>query len=414
MPVFTLLRSLLPARRSLPVFVSFLVILTCWNDPGIGAVKGSRIFALGDIHGDYKRLVALLNEVHLLGPEGAWNGGDSTLIITGDFTDRGPEVKKVMDLLMSLQEEAEEAGGEVRTLFGNHEMMNIIGDFRYVSDAAYASFADEKSEVRREEAWNQYVEISQKNARRSKLEKPVFDQQAKEAWFETHPLGFFEYRDAMGPRGRYGRWLREMPVVEKRDRIIFLHGGIHPSIADLDLDEINKKISREREKFDEWVEYLAEEDVIAPFFTMREILSAARQMYDALLPPELRKDNRISFWFRRLSPREQRLAQTLQSVLSIGNWLSIRAEGPVWFRGFSSWNEDEGIPRIEELARRYDVDYFVVGHTITSEGEIVHRLDGRVILINTLKPTALEIRQDSLFAISPGARRLLLDRNDAQ
>ena len=47
---------------------------------------------------------------------------------TGDYTDRGPDVRKVMDLLMQLEKEAKSAGGQFLALAGNHEVMNMMGD----------------------------------------------------------------------------------------------------------------------------------------------------------------------------------------------------------------------------------------------------------------------------------------------
>ena len=47
--------------------------------------------------------------------------------------DRGPKPREVMDLMMVLEKEAKQAGGQVVGLLGNHEMMNIMGDLRYVT-----------------------------------------------------------------------------------------------------------------------------------------------------------------------------------------------------------------------------------------------------------------------------------------
>ena len=58
---------------------------------------------------------------------------------------------------MSLEKEAATAGGEVRILLGNHEVMNILGDLRYVPAEAYASFADNESENRRKAAYKEYA-----------------------------------------------------------------------------------------------------------------------------------------------------------------------------------------------------------------------------------------------------------------
>ena len=64
-------------------------------------------------------------------------GGEAHLVSLGDLLDRGNDSRAVMDLLMRLQEQAQQAGGRVHVVFGNHEQMNLIGDLRYVSADEY-------------------------------------------------------------------------------------------------------------------------------------------------------------------------------------------------------------------------------------------------------------------------------------
>jgi hypothetical protein len=64
---------------------------------------------------------------------GAWIGGNTTLVQTGDMVDRGMESIQLYRLFKRLAREAEEQGGQVINLLGNHELMNIQGDFRYVN-----------------------------------------------------------------------------------------------------------------------------------------------------------------------------------------------------------------------------------------------------------------------------------------
>jgi Calcineurin-like phosphoesterase len=81
----------------------------------------SEIYVVGDVHGDYARLVPLLREAGLIDEGLGWSGGESTLWFVGDFFDRGEDGIAVVDLVMRLQGEAEAAGGRVRALLGNHE-----------------------------------------------------------------------------------------------------------------------------------------------------------------------------------------------------------------------------------------------------------------------------------------------------
>lgn len=78
----------------------------------IGSPLEHRRFAIGDIHGCYKTLRKMVEEVLLLTPE-------DTLYLLGDYIDRGPDSVGVLDYLMKLQE----SGFDVRPIRGNHEEM---------------------------------------------------------------------------------------------------------------------------------------------------------------------------------------------------------------------------------------------------------------------------------------------------
>ncbi|MCK5326784.1 MAG: metallophosphoesterase, partial [Woeseiaceae bacterium] len=109
-----------------------------------------RIVAVSDIHGAYDALVATLQEAEVIDKRLAWSGGKTHLVITGDVLDRGPDSRRVMDLMIRLEHEAPLAGGRVHQLLGNHEVMNLIGDLRYVADEEYAAFLDFESVEERE------------------------------------------------------------------------------------------------------------------------------------------------------------------------------------------------------------------------------------------------------------------------
>jgi hypothetical protein len=113
------------------------------------------VVAIGDIHGDLHALDRSLRAAGLTDDNGRWSGGRTILVQTGDYLDRGPDVRGVLDRLMSLEPAAAAAGGRVVVLLGNHEVMNLVGDLRYVRPSTYQAFADDRSEQRREAAWEQ-------------------------------------------------------------------------------------------------------------------------------------------------------------------------------------------------------------------------------------------------------------------
>ncbi len=114
--------------------------------PAMGANASGRLLAVGDIHGDFDALVAILQESGVIDHQHHWTGGNATLVQTGDILDRGPKDRQVMDLLMALEKEAPKSGGRVIVLLGNHEMMNLMGDLRYVAPETYLSFVEGNSE----------------------------------------------------------------------------------------------------------------------------------------------------------------------------------------------------------------------------------------------------------------------------
>ena len=118
-----------------------------------------RIVAVGDVHGRYDQLISILEGTALVDGDSKWVGGKSNLVLCGDLVDRGPDDRAILDLVRRLQEEAKSAGGAVHALLGNHEVMNLIKDLRYVTDGGYAAFAkDERSQDRRD-AWKGYQEV---------------------------------------------------------------------------------------------------------------------------------------------------------------------------------------------------------------------------------------------------------------
>lgn len=87
-----------------------------------------RIFVVGDIHGCYKELLALwkiLNEDLGIGPE------KDLLVFLGDYVDRGPNVKGVVDILLHIKALLPD------TIFlrGNHEEMFMV----YINEGKFSS-----------------------------------------------------------------------------------------------------------------------------------------------------------------------------------------------------------------------------------------------------------------------------------
>jgi len=92
--------------------------VTPWTGRFAKPVSGRR-FAVGDVHGCSRTLRALIEDLLRLRP-------DDTLFLLGDYLDRGPDSKGVLDHLMALCRDHY----DLRPLLGNHEDMalNAVGD----------------------------------------------------------------------------------------------------------------------------------------------------------------------------------------------------------------------------------------------------------------------------------------------
>jgi hypothetical protein len=91
------------------------------------------LYVVGDSHGEFDTLTALLQNAGLIDTELHWTGGTRELVMLGDLFDRGDDVTRLLWFIYGLEREAEAAGGRVHTVIGNHEIMVMIQDLRYVS-----------------------------------------------------------------------------------------------------------------------------------------------------------------------------------------------------------------------------------------------------------------------------------------
>ncbi|HYO51116.1 MAG TPA: metallophosphoesterase [Chloroflexia bacterium] len=87
------------------------------------ADESQPIYVIGDVHGEYDKLVGLLQNAALIGDNLAWIGGNAVLWFMGDLFDRGHGGIATIDLVMRLQREAPGVGGRVSSLLGNHDML---------------------------------------------------------------------------------------------------------------------------------------------------------------------------------------------------------------------------------------------------------------------------------------------------
>lgn len=86
------------------------------------------VWAASDLHGQVKAVEEVLRTSGLTDEAGHWSAPAATaLVVTGDLVDRGPDSVGLVRRLATLRTEAEEAGGIVALLEGNHEMQVLGG-----------------------------------------------------------------------------------------------------------------------------------------------------------------------------------------------------------------------------------------------------------------------------------------------
>lgn len=166
------------------------IVLTPPRRPPVSFTRVDSLYIVGDTHGDFDALVRGLQRADLIDENHRWIGGRRHLVFAGDLTDRGPDVLALLWFVYRLEQEAARAGGRVHVVLGNHEIMVLLGDLRYVhpKEAAIASY---------------------------------------------HGVGYdsvFDTRHSI-----LGRWLTSKPGLIRIDGVLIAHGGVAPEYARMTL-----------------------------------------------------------------------------------------------------------------------------------------------------------------------------------
>ena len=230
-----------------------------------------RIVAIGDLHGD---LTVTLHALKLGGiiednifsnniDKAKWIAGNTFLVQLGDQIDRCRPDNWVNDciddftdvyedegsnniiinLFNKLDNQAQKVGGRIIGLLGNHELMNVDGDFRYVSPQEFL----------------EYVPKNQRNSVYTKDKKPMGFYHRKKLYQRGGAIANY-YANKKYTVAQIGSW-------------VFVHGGLGHELASkysiLELNDIVKKwllnkCSRDEDKiFDE---IFRDDDDVSPFW----------------------------------------------------------------------------------------------------------------------------------------------------
>lgn len=185
----------IPGENQSGSYFSFRLKRNLDNEPCVFR-RPEKIFVISDIEGNFKTFCKLLYNGKVINKKLQWIFSDNHLVILGDCFDRGEQVAECLWLIYSLEEKAREVGGYVHFILGNHEIMNMNGDWRYV----HPKYA----------ALNGAVSTT-----------ALYDGNT-ELW----------------------RWLRTKNIMEKIGNTLFVHGGISEDLLvfNVSINDINKRV----------------------------------------------------------------------------------------------------------------------------------------------------------------------------
>jgi calcineurin-like phosphoesterase family protein len=157
--------------------------------------KVGKMLILSDIEGNFEAFRKLLQANHVIDNDYNWTFEKNHLVLIGDFVDRGTMVTEVLWLIYSLEEKAKAAGGYVHYILGNHEIMNMSNDLRYV----------------------------------------------QQRYLRNAALMNTSYMQLFGADAEIGRWLATKNVTERIGDVLFTHGGIsqYLNMMNIPLKDLN-------------------------------------------------------------------------------------------------------------------------------------------------------------------------------
>ncbi|KAF1869064.1 hypothetical protein Lal_00048344 [Lupinus albus] len=235
------------------------------DPPSFVSAPGRRILAVGDLHGDLKKARSALEMAGVLSSDGQdiWTGGESVLVQLGDILDRGGDEIAILSLLQSLDKQAKAEGGAIFQVNGNHETMNVEGDFRYVDYGGFDEcdgFVEYINES--DDAWDKtftgWLDVSKKLKEDRTMSRSYWG-----PWdLVKRQKGVIARSILFRPGGPLARELSKHPVVLVVNDWVFCHGGLLPHHVEYGIERMNKEVS-------EWMRGLNENDNSPPFIATR-------------------------------------------------------------------------------------------------------------------------------------------------
>lgn len=230
------------------LFLAFSA-LPAWPDIPYEWHDIERVVVVGDLHGDFRNFVKILKGTRVVDKNLHWIGGRIHLVQTGDIMDRGPEARRIFDLLLNLEREAEAAGGKIHVLLGNHEEMNLTGVvFSSNPDSVtldqFISFLPESYRKEQEDSLEKKI-IKARSRNLILRPKDVMN----DFWKSVRGTRSAQRKYVINLNDEYGDWLRRLNVAIKINDVVMVHGGISEKYSKWGLRQINERYRQEIEDF---------------------------------------------------------------------------------------------------------------------------------------------------------------------
>jgi len=292
-----------------------------------------KIVAVGDLHGDYENFITILKGTGLIDDELRWTGCKTHLVQIGDVMDKGDYAKEILDLLMRLEKEAEEAGGKVHMLIGNHEEKNIIGiAFDYEGDVTLRQFVSFLPDEFREKNEEKFMKKIADNPPKKRDSDPSKDKKLSKYWKKLMRSKKGQLKYYMNFNEKYGKWILEHNVVIKINDIIFVHGGISENFSTWKLEDINDRARVE--------------------------LHDLRRAHMNSTPPKIREYERK---------------------------IVYNPNGPYWYRDFALRKGTRFTEKVDRILDNLNAQNMVIAHTpiLIKSKYNMQRFQGRIWIIDT-------------------------------
>ncbi|CDY10241.1 BnaC05g04840D [Brassica napus] len=216
------------------------------DPPTFVSAPSRRIIAVGDLHGDLSKARDSLQIAGVLSSDGKdhWIGEDTVVVQVGDILDRGEDEIAILSLLRLLDEQAKANGGAVFQVNGNHETMNVEGDFRYVDTRAFdecIDFLDYLEDYAQDwdKAFKNWIFESRQWKEDRRNSQTYWDQ-----WnIVKRQKGVIARSVLFRPGGRLACELSRHGVVLRVNNWVFCHGGLLPHHVAYGVERINREVS---------------------------------------------------------------------------------------------------------------------------------------------------------------------------